>query len=144
MMSKLLPIAEQLLMMGAIGGQMQPRKQDKTLQIIYGFAAVLVLVSVMFMILALSYWLKQNYEPDVAAIVTGGVVLSLALLVTAVGYAYSVIRKSKIHAVGDELKDKVFKAIEDISEELEDPIRDYPKSSVALATLAGYLFGTKI
>ncbi len=143
-MSRLLPMAEQLLMMGAIGGQMQPRRQDKTGLAIFGFSAVLGVVSMVYLIIAMSYWLKTQYTPEVAALVTAGTVLSLALLVAACGYAYNVARKSKVEAVTDELKIKVIKAIEAVSEEMEDPIRNYPKSSVALATLAGYLFGTKV
>ena len=143
-MSRLLPLAEQLLMMGAIGGQMKPRQQDKTLQIIFGFAAVLGIVSVMYVIVAMSYWLKTQYAPEVAALITSGAVLLVALLIAACGYAYSIARKSKIEAVTDELKLKVINAIEAVSEEMEDPIRTYPKSSVALATLAGYMVGTKL
>jgi ElaB/YqjD/DUF883 family membrane-anchored ribosome-binding protein len=71
-------------------------------------------------------------------------ILALALLVAAAGYAYSVIRKNKIEAVGDEIKDKVLKVLESVADEMEDPIRDHPKSSVAIATLAGYLVGNRL
>ncbi len=143
-MSRLLPIAEQLIMVGALGSQMQQRKVDRTSQIIFGMAAVLGVLAVIFLIFALSYWLRAQYSPDVAALATAGVVLSLALLVTAIGYAYSTIRRTKINSVTDELKDKVMKAVEAVTEEMEDPIRQYPKSSVALATLAGYMVGNKV
>ncbi len=142
-MSRLLPIAEQLLMMGALGAQ-APRRQDKTQLFIYGFAGILALVAVIFMIFAMSYWLKQQFTPDVAALATAGIVLALALLVAACGYTYSVVRKNKINAVGDELKDKIMAVVNAVSEEMEDPIRDHPKSSVALATLAGYFVGNRL
>ena len=60
------------------------------------------------------------------------------------GYTYNVIRKSKIEAVADEMKEKMIHALEAVSEEMEDPIRNYPKSSLALATLAGYLVGNRV
>jgi hypothetical protein len=141
---RLLPLAEQLLMMGALNTQLPKARPDKTQQVIYGFAGVLALVAVIFMILAMSYWLKEQYSPDVAALGTAGITLTFSLLVAACGYTYSVLRKSKIHAVGDELKDKIMSALEAMSEEMEDPIRDHPKSSVALATLAGYVIGNRV
>lgn len=143
-MSKLLPVAEQLLMLGALGGQMKPRKSDRTQQIIFGFAGVLALVSVVYLIVALSYWLKMQYSPDVAALATAGITLSFAILVAAAGYTITVIRKTKVEAVTDELRDKVMQVISAVSEEMEDPIRDHPKSSVALATLAGYVVGNRL
>lgn len=143
-MSKLLPVAEQLLMLGALGGQMKPRQSDRTQQIIFGFAGVLALVAFVYLIVALSYWLKQQYAPDVAALATAGVTLSFAILVAAAGYAVTVIRKNKVEAVTDELRDKVMQVIDAVSEEMEDPIRDHPKSSVAIATLAGYLVGNRL
>jgi hypothetical protein len=142
-MSKLLPVAE-LLMLGAIGGQDNARKQDRVNQIIFGAAALLGVVAVIYLIFALSYWLRTQYSPDVAALATGGIALTVALLIAAVGYTYNVIRKSKIEAVTDEMKEKVVHALETMSEEMEDPIRNYPKSSIAIATLAGYLVGNRV
>ena len=143
-MSRLLPVAEQLLMLGALGGQGPTRKQDRFNQIIFGTAALLGIVAIIYLIFALSYWLRAQYTPDVAALATGGVALAVALLIAAVGYTYNVIRKSKIEAVADEMKEKMIHALEAVSEEMEDPIRNYPKSSLALATLAGYLVGNRV
>lgn len=143
-MNKLLPVAEHLLMMGVLGGQVQPRKVDRAQQIIFGFAGVLTLVALLYLIVAVSYWLRAQYTPDVAALATAGIILCFALLVTAAGYAYAVIRKSKIDAVADEMKNKVMHVLETMSEEMEDPIRNYPKSSVAIATLAGYMVGNRL
>lgn len=143
-MSKLIPVAEQLLMLGALGGQMKPRQSDRAQQIIFGFAGVLALVAVVYLIVALSYWLKMQYSPDVAALATAGITLSFAILVAAAGYTITVIRKTKVAAVTDELRDKVMQVISAVSEEMEDPIRDHPKSSVALATLAGYVVGNRL
>ncbi len=143
-MSKLIPVAEQLLMLGALGGQMKPRQSDRAQQIIFGFAGVLTLVAVVYLIVALSYWLKMQYTPDIAALATAGITLSFAILVAAAGYTITVIRKTKVAAVTDELRDKVLQVISAVSEEMEDPIRDHPKSSVALATLAGYVVGNRL
>ena len=113
-------------MMGALTAQ-TPKRPDRTQ-----------------MIMAMSYWLKEQYTPDVAALGTAGITLALALLVTACGYTYSVVRKSKINAVGDELRDKVMAVVTAMSDEMEGPIRDHPKSSVAIATLAGYVIGNRV
>lgn len=143
-MSRLLPVAEQLLMLGALGGQVQPRRSDKLGMIIFGVAALLGVVALVFLIVAMSYWLQSRYSPDLAALLTAGVALSFAVLVAAVGYAVNEIRKNKINAVADELKERVSNALEAVSEEMEDPIRAYPKSSLALASLAGYVIGSKV
>lgn len=132
-------------MMGALGSRMAPPKpQDRLNQTLYAVAGVLGVVALICMAAAFSYWLRQQYPPDVAALVAGLGILALALLVAAAGYAYSVIRKNKIEAVGDEIKDKVLKVLESVADEMEDPIRDHPKSSVAIATLAGYLVGNRL
>jgi hypothetical protein len=142
-MNKLLPVAE-LLMLGALGGQENARKTDRVNQMLFGAAALLGVVAVIYLIFALSYWLRTQYTPDVAALATGGIALAIALLVAAIGYTYNVIRNSKIEAVTDEMKEKMLHALETVSEEMEDPVRNYPKSSIALATLAGYLVGNRV
>ncbi len=143
-MSRLLPLAEQLLMMGALGSRMTPRPQDRLYQTIYALSGILAVIALICMAAAFSYWLRQQYAPDVAAMVAGLSMLALALLVAAAGYAVSVIRKNKIEAVTDEIKNKVLNALESVADEMEDPIRDHPKSSVAIATLAGYLIGNRL
>lgn len=143
-MSRLLPIAEQLLMMGALSSRAAPRPQDRLYQTIYAVSGVLAVIALICLAAAFSYWLRQQYTPDVAALVAGLGMLALALLVAAVGYAVSVIRKNKIEAVTDEIKNKVLHALESVADEMEDPIRDHPKSSVAIATLAGYLVGNRL
>lgn len=143
-MSRLLPIAEQILMMGALGSRVAPRPQDRLHQTVYAVAGVLAVVALVCMAAAFSYWLRQQYSPDVAAMVAGLGILALALLVAAAGYTISVIRKNRIEAITDEMKDKVLNALETIADEMEDPIRNHPKSSVAVATLAGYLIGNRL
>ena len=144
-MSRLLPIAEQLIMMSALGSRAAtPRPQDRLYQTIYAVSGVLAVVALICLAAAFAYWLRQQYTPDVVALVAGLGILALALLVAAAGYAVSEIRKNKIEAVGEEIKKKVLTALESVADEMEDPIRDHPKSSVAIATLAGYLVGNRL
>lgn len=111
-------------------------------------AAILVIMTFSVLLIAEYLYLTQTYIAPVAALMVAGTSFAFAVLAWATGKIiahnknaphYDVSRTSQ-----PDIAKTVTSLIDSIAEELEDPIRDNPKTAVAIAGLAGFLAGDQV
>lgn len=102
-------------------------------------AALIFAGSGLFFVIFAGYaWLKQFYVPEVSALFVAGAAYAAAAGLVIIG---NIIRHYKRIAVANYSEDSIVaikKVVESLSKELEDPIRDNPKTALMIAGLAGF------
>lgn len=125
-------------MAAVIGEKKLPRKSTmewifKSLSIMLGGAGVFLSV------LALTLFFESRYAADTAALASAAVVFFVAYLATLVSYHYRQQRVSGLNAARAEVGKSIHSLIQGICDELDEPVRENPKTAMLLASLAGYL-----
>ncbi|MGB0720358.1 MAG: phage holin family protein [Bdellovibrionales bacterium] len=111
---------------------------------LFTVAGLLLAVAMGFFIVAAYLWLQNNYPPDAAAAIAGLLTLMTALICAGVAYGVLQYKRHRLQKFKDEMIDTMQNALDFAEEELSQPIRDNPKTSVFIASLAGYLAGEKL
>lgn len=119
-------------------------RRSKAGLVLMGLSALCVFVAVIFLIVALHNWLGANYTPDMAALITAAFVALMAAIFGLLGYASINRRHSRLEAMKSELTDNLAALLEAVGEELDDPVRNHPKTSLAVAALAGFLVADRM
>lgn len=104
----------------------------------------LALIGLGFLMVAAYDWLKLAYDLQTARLYMGALSLGLALLVGASAMALHVYKLKKVRDYYHVVRDNVHAALTLVSDELEDPIRENPKTAVMMAGLAGYIAAEKL
>lgn len=142
-MNAYMQFAEQMIVKSLLSNQFPLTGRSKLGIGLYALSAALCLVSLGFFLYAGNVWLRMSYDPEVAAALTGAMIACLAALIAGVSYLCLNYRKRKIA----DIKNEVTKTVHDImaiaSEDIAEPIKENPKSSVILAVMAGYVAGKK-
>lgn len=89
-------------------------------------------------------YMAANYPPDVAALMTGGAAMAFACAIACIGYLFLRYRKYKIAQMKHDLTQTLTNVMDMFSDELAEPIKDNPKTSVLIASLAGFMVGEKL
>lgn len=121
-----------------------PKKEDVVLS-----ALVLLLLgcAAVFALVALDLHLATIYAPALAALLTAAAALGAAGVLTGgLLLARHLRRKKRAAALpsSDQAKDALLAALESATQGLEEPIANNPRTSVFLASLAGYMAGEKL
>lgn len=106
-------------------------------------ACAFAFVGVGFLIYAAHIWLMNHYAPDLAALLTGSIIMGIALcsLLISAGIVY--FRKSVIKKIRHEAKDSIDEILEIVDSFLADPVRENPKAAALAMSLAGFVAGKK-
>jgi hypothetical protein len=113
-------------------------------------AGFLFAAAAVFLLIALYAWALGSFAPPLAALLTGlAAVFTGGIACAAGGHAMKAkaepAPKADLQDLGlDKLDDAVMAVADILAEHLEQPIRENPKTSVALASLAGYLAAEKM
>lgn len=107
-------------------------------------AALCAGTGVFFLVLALYQYLGALFAPPAAAFVAAAAVFAAAVLAVLLKEFIRFKRVSGHKPVHDELSENIHALITNLYHELEEPIRENPKMSVAVAALAGLFAARRI
>lgn len=142
-MSLVEPVIMQLLMNGLNrpSKPLLPTKEGVALGVLAAFLGGTGLV---YMLIAFHAVMIDTYSPAVSALATGALAFLLAGFSAAAGCHLHTYRKAKARMTHENNKDTLLAAIEAATAGLEEPIASHPRTSVALATLAGFMAGDRL
>lgn len=142
-MASIMPLVQQMLMMRMAGGG--GHSSPSSLAGGVAMTAVSVAMTVMGLAFALyagNLWLMTFLPPEIAAISTAGVAFVLALVSAMIGKAVATRKKRHVPATApSDVTHIISNIINALGDELDDPIRENPKTAIMLASLAGFVAG---
>ena len=108
-------------------------------------SCLLACAGLIYLLITLSSWIETYYGPTVAALGTALAAFFLSGLASA-GYVYLERPKPVAHGDDSVVKtvESLIAAVERATEGLDEPIANNPRTSVALASLAGYVTANKM
>tara|TARA_R110000764_G_scaffold4085_1_gene16893 strand:- start:7798 stop:8232 length:435 start_codon:yes stop_codon:yes gene_type:complete len=140
MIKALLPLAQSVAMNNLANKKTHVIRKSKIGLSLMTLAGFCLSGSVIFTIISGYGWLLTQYSQPIAALLVAGIIGGGALIFGLIGYR--VLSKKPPPAVqSDEMNEIITLAIDILGKELTDPIRDNPKTSMLLASLAGYIAG---
>lgn len=107
-------------------------------------AGVLAVIAIGFLMMAGYDWLTTRYDLQTARLYMGGFTFLLAALAALAAAAVHSYRQRKIRAYYEIVKDNFQHVLALVSDEMEEPIRENPKTAMLIAGLAGYIAAEKI
>jgi hypothetical protein len=110
----------------------------------YAVAGFITALGVIFSFVAAYLWLLTVYSPPLAAMATAGLAFLLAGVLVGLSLALRTMRRAKRRKAQVDNMAMMNSAMAMIAEELEEPVKAYPKTAIALATLAGIVAGDKL
>jgi hypothetical protein len=144
-MSILEPVLAQLLIHGLNPQQPRKRRHRKAGLALIAFSSLFSLIGVIYLFVALNHWLGSLYGPALGSLMTGGIALLLGGIASTGMYMLeSREPKARGKDTAEDLGEVLFTALEKATRRLEEPIGNNPKSSVLMATVAGFVAGDKV
>ncbi len=143
-MHKLLSIAQTLFLERILAGSFPVSQKSKLGILLLMASGLLGAVALAFFIIAFYLWVQTQFTPELAALVTAGAILSLAIIMALT--ALNVLHKRRVHAmsVRENLQDTIQTVIASFDDELGDHVRKNPGVALALAGLAGYIIASRM
>lgn len=142
------PVLKQLMLDGIMSSPAMPRLPRISLLGIFflWFAALLTVMGVGFLLFAEYAYLTAIYSPELAAVGVACTAMAVSLLSAATGMIVMDKRASRakrLPSMGPQpdIAKTITGLIDSLAEELEDPIRENPKTAIMIASLAGFLAG---
>lgn len=120
------------------GGEMLVRK-NRLRQGMLLLSGLFIVTSAGFLTAAFFLWLTTVYPVYLAAAYTGTTLLLLGVSIILGVRAYMAVHKKKAAAYGKQVGGTILDLVESLGEELEQPIKDHPKTAALLAGIAGYI-----
>lgn len=117
---------------------------NKSYHIMVAFAGLFVVIALVFVLIALYHTLSAQFEPNMAALITAGASLGIALITVLAAHTVREYHRPKIQRHANEVKTQIETMLKGLEGEWDRPIREHPKTSIALATIVGYLLGDRI
>jgi len=140
----LLGLAEQYFLRKIVSGDFPFGRTSHAASWLRVFAGILSVVGTGFLVAAMYYWLKDNYSPDVAALIAAASIFAVALLSAGIAGLIVAERRSRMAKMKDEVKKNLAAVFETLDDELGQPVRNNPGASVALAALAGFITADRL
>lgn len=104
----------------------------------------LMVLGVIFIIYAGHIWLLSSYSSEIAALVTGGLCFSLALLLLLGVYGYVEYKRRRIARLRSEVTQIVSSGISLVSEQIKSPVFSNPKTTLLVAACVGFFLARKL
>ena len=144
-MGKLASIAQGLILERLLsdGLPFTPKKSRVASRLLI-LSSVLGLVSLGFLIVAMNEYLKTQYPPEMAALLTAGGVFALSLMTGLIAAAINQYQRHRTDVFKNDVKRMVKSTIATLDNELGDTVRDNPLLSVLVSAAAGLKVGDKI
>ena len=142
-MSALLQTAEQMLVNRIISNAMPFTGRTKAGLGLAALTGLLVLTGFGFLVYAAFLWMNANYEPQVAAFYAGAGAFALAIITTLAAYLIMQYKQRRAEKARQELLQTIHLAMDVADEELSKPINENPKTTLLLASLAGYILADR-
>lgn len=111
---------------------------------LYAFSGVLMLAATVLLLVALYSSAAAVYTPAQAWAITGCATMALGVIGILVAKIVANRRARVIYNHMDDTGKALLDALDTATKGLEEPIADHPRSSILLASLAGYLAGNKL
>lgn len=137
------PIIKQLMLDGILSSPGVSRISISGVIFLW-FAAVLIVLGAGFFLYAEYIFTAMTFTPQMAAVIVALTAWAIGLVSAAIGVSIisnNRVRRSQHAGSAPDIAKTVTALIDSIAEELEDPIRDNPKTAVMIASLAGFLAG---
>ncbi len=137
MFNAVLLLAEQFIIERALSSASPVTNKSKASLGLYILAGFLLCLGVGFMMFGLYALLAQSFTIEVAAVLTGGICITLALLmVLGALLVFQFKRKKAAHLQQDAIE-MFHQFFENVDEELKEVVAEHPKLALALASVAG-------
>lgn len=111
---------------------------------LYIFSGALMLAATVLLLVALYTSAAAAYTPAQAWAITGCATMGLGAIGIIVAMIITNRRAHVIHSHMDDTGKALLAALDSATQGLDEPIADHPRSSMLLASLAGYLAGNKL
>ena len=131
-------IIEELLVATIINDKILFPVQNRTNWFWTAFSVFLGCIGIVLLIVGFDWFLEERYPPHVAALASAGLAFVIALIAAAVAYYYRHKKISMQKTIRQELGKNIQSLMGDICGEIDEPVRENPKTAVALAALAGF------
>ena len=142
-MASYMPLIEKMIISSMTGSHSSPRLVTPE-RILTALSLVLISTGLVFGLYAEYIWLKTFLLPHVAALIVSGSAFVLALVFIAIGKDMYKANEKKMTAGHSGDVTKVIRQImESLGAELEQPVRENPKTAMMLASLAGFAAAEK-
>jgi hypothetical protein len=146
MLAYLMPVIKQLLIEGVMSSRspILPKVSAAGISLM-GLSGALAIIGIAFVMVSEYFWLKAMYMPDMAALFTAGTAVFLSLFFGLIGMAIMKQGKDRhaVHTPPQDIAKTIGALVDSLGEELEQPIRENPKTAVMLASLAGFVAGDR-
>lgn len=139
-MVNVMPIVKGLAVQGIVRGLSSPPSTPAGLGLIL-VSVVPAGVGLGFLSYSEFLFLQTHYTPDLAAFLTALTALAISVALGFGGYHALKKRKSRAQHLDKELIESIHSLIENITNDIEDPIRENPAMAVLLASVAGFIAG---
>jgi len=139
-MNSFTPIIKEFVIDRIMNSRMAPKISFKGIFILW-FAAVWGVLGSGFLLYAGYLFLQAHYPPNIAALIASLAAIAFSLAVALTGVRIMKRPDTRPQTHHEDITHVVNELFDSIGEELEEPIRDNPKTALMVATLAGYLAG---
>ena len=137
-------LAETVFSAGRVTGNVAPPSKNRVVQCLLALSVLLGTVSFVFFMIALNTWLQLSYSKEASALVTALVSLGTALVIALCAAAGSIYRQARMMRIKQVVRRNAMNFFKSAAKEMDDPIRNHPGLSAALATIVGFLVAKKI
>lgn len=143
MMRALMLIAEQFLVNRVLSNGAPLTGKSKAGFGLMAISGLFLIIGVLFILYAAFLWLNMNYPREIAAMMMGGILMILSLIVAGISYGILRYKQRKIRQFKQETVETVEQVLNHINHELSAPVQQNPKMAVLIATAVGFLAGDK-
>lgn len=111
----------------------------------FSVALTFVLIGIGFFLYAIYHWFLMTYPPFTATLLLGFIFLGLGFLAAAIVFAVTAYQRRKIMQMRTSITQDVKEFMDLVEEEFEfdNPLRENPKTTVAISSLVGFLLGDR-
>jgi hypothetical protein len=131
-------VLEELVMSALLNEKILMPRGSRMGRVFLGLSILLTVAGVFFLLSALNKYFEGIYPTDIAALISGVLMLAAAFLCAAGAWRLHRKKAELLTSARDELVQNIRILFKDISGEMENPIRENPKMAVLLAVLAGF------
>lgn len=145
-MISMLRIAESLILDRLISGQAPLTHKSKFALGMSIIAIFLMVCATGFFVYAAYLWLSLQYEPHVTAVLSGAFALIIVIIMGIGTGLFAMYKKSRIKRFRESVTNDLQDMVANLADELDigEYIRENPKTTLGLATLAGYIIAEKV
>ncbi len=130
---------EDLLLNAIVGEKALPPPRSRWDWGLTALSVLLAGVAVALCVIGLVRFFEARYSPDAAALLSAAVIFAASLLALAAANICKKRKARRINAAQNDTSKNVQALVEGIAAELDGPVRENPKTAVAIAALAGFL-----